>query len=77
MGGEGYGKAQQVVRTEVTMSPIQVLFLPSLTTPSHLHNQGQERGARRLPGAQGLGWTPGSPREDIGPENIATSPLHC
>ena len=30
-------EAQQMLRTEVTMNPIQVIFLASLTTPSHLH----------------------------------------
>ena len=30
-------EAQQTLRTEVTMDPIKVLFLVSLTAPSHLH----------------------------------------
>lgn len=34
---------QQVLRTEVTMSPIRVLFLPSLTTPSYLKSRPRER----------------------------------
>lgn len=76
-------EAWQVLRTEVTMSPIQVLFLLSLTTPPHpyLHNQelqyfcqAQVRSARSLPGAQGLGWAPGSPSGDICLDDIVTRP---
>lgn len=65
-------EAQQVLRTEVTMSPIQVLFLPSLTTPFHQHNQ--ERPGERC---QETAWGSRTGLDSWVPTGGYMSPEHC